>query len=186
MAKRKSKTTTSLAFPAIHKPERAEIITICILLAAMILSATMLNSLLSSPSFHSKTIQILDDQKMEALTLSVAVTAASTALSVLPDDTASPIAEELADLSLPLFLIVAIIYLEIFLLTTFGWISSVLLIPAACLLAIGFILFKKELFLIWIKKILILTLALILLIPLCRMAWGMRPRRGKTILMMME
>lgn len=138
---------------------------IAALVFMIVLSVTIVSDRLSSPEFHIKTIKVLDEQKTDALTLSVAVTAASTSLSVLPDDTASPIAEELADLSLPLFLIVAIIYLEIFLLTTFGWITSTFLFPAACILAICFVLCRKEFLLVWIKKLLILSLALIMLIP---------------------
>ena len=148
-----------------HKISFSEIISVLVCILLILLSVTVVNDLLSSPQFHSETIRVLDEQKNEALTLSVAVTAASTALSTLPDDMASPIADELADLSLPLFLIVAIIYLEIFLLTTFGWITSTFLLPAACLLMIGFILCRKEFILVWIKKILVLSLALVMLIP---------------------
>lgn len=142
-----------------------EILLIVALVFLAILSVTLFNDCLSSPEFHSKTISVLDEQKQDALTLSVAVTAASTALSTLPSDMASPIADELVDLSLPLLLIVAVIYLEIFLLTTFGWISCTFLLPAACILVIGFILCRKMSLLVWTKKIVILALALIMLIP---------------------
>ncbi|MGN0995832.1 MAG: hypothetical protein ACI4PG_02905, partial [Candidatus Ventricola sp.] len=99
-----------------HKLAFPDIVAIVALLLLALLSATFFSAQLSSPAFHAKTIHVLDEQKQEALTLSVAITAASTALSIMPDDTASPIANELADLSLPLFLIVAIVYLETFLL----------------------------------------------------------------------
>lgn len=144
---------------------RQEGVFIAVLILLTVLSVTLFSNTLSSPEFYSETIRVLDDQKTEALTLSVAVAAASTALSTLPDDMASPIADELADLSLPLFLIVAIIYLEIFMLTTFGWITSTFLLPAAFLLLIGFILWRKEFLLVWIKKILVLSVALTMLIP---------------------
>lgn len=142
-----------------------QVLLIAIFSGMLFLSVTVINDRLSSPEFHSKTITVLNEQKEDALTLSVAVTAASTSLSILPDDTASPIAEELADLSLPLFLIVAVIYLEIFMLTTFGWITSTFLFPLACILAILFVLCRKEFLLVWIKKILVLSLALVMLIP---------------------
>ena len=148
-----------------HTITLSEILSILVCILFIGLSVTIINDHLSSPQFHSETIRVLDKQKAGALTLSVAVTAASTALSTLPDDIASPIADELADLSLPLFLIVAIIYLEIFLLTTFGWITSTFLLPTACLLMISFILCRKEFILVWIKKILVLSLALVMLIP---------------------
>ena len=165
MTTRQPRSKRKHARKAIHLPPPSSLISIAVLILLIILSMTAGNAVLSSPEFHSKTISILDAQKTEALTLSVAVTAASTALSVLPDDTASPIADELADLSLPLFLIVAIIYMEIFLLTTFGWIASTFLIPAACVLLIVFILCRKEFLLIWLKKLAILTVALLVLIP---------------------
>jgi len=162
MSKRRIQSKKRIFRHIITFPEILSIL-VCILFIG--LSVTVINGHLSSPQFHSETIRILDEQKTEALTLSVAVTAASTALSTLPDDIASPIADELADLSLPLFLIVAIIYLEIFLLTTFGWITSTFLLPTACLLMISFILCRKEFILVWIKKIVVLSLALVMLIP---------------------
>lgn len=156
--------------PAQEAPSRCTItmpkvfsILVCVLL--IVLSVTVVNGCLSSPQFHSKTIQVLEEQKTEALTLSVAVTTASTVLSALPDDTASSIANELANLSGPLFLIVAVIYLELFLLTALGQFSAVLLFPAACVLMIGFILWRKDVFFVWFKKLFILSLACSLLIP---------------------
>jgi len=144
---------------------KTEIFLMIVLLLLALFSLTILNDILSSPQFHSHTISLLEDQKDDALTLSVAVTAASTALSALPDDVASPIANQLPDFSLPLFIIVSTIYLEIFLLTTLGWLSCTFLIPAACVLGIFFILYRKHFLIDWIKKLLILALALILLIP---------------------
>lgn len=142
-----------------------ETISITILIVLIILSTTIGSSTLSSPQFHSDTIRTLDAQKNEALALSVTVTAASTGLSMMPDDVGTPIAHELANLSMPLFLIVAIIYLEIFLLTTFGWITGSFLFPTACALMIAFVLFRREYLLIWVKKIMVLSIALVLLIP---------------------
>ena len=148
-----------------QKPTLPETISIVVLIALILFSITVGSNTLSSPQFHSSTIRVLDAQKNEALALSVTVTAASTGLSMMPDDVGTPIAHELANLSTPLFLIVAIIYLEIFLLTTFGWITGSFLFPAACALMIAFVLFRREYLLVWIKKILVLSVALVLLIP---------------------
>lgn len=140
-------------------------IAVIILIVFAILSATFLSSHLSSPKFYPNTLQTLDDQKMDAMGLSVATTLASTALSVLPDDVGSPIATELADLSAPLFLIVCILYAEKFLLTTTGWISFSFLIPAACISAIIYVCSEKERFFDWARKLFILGLALFMIIP---------------------
>lgn len=148
-----------------HRLSNREILYIVTLILIALLSITLLRGVLTSPQFHAKTLRVLDEQKNEALALSVSVTAASTALSALPDDMASSISAELADLALPLFLIVSVIYLEIFLLTTFGWITATFLLPAVCLLLIGFVLLRRDFLLIWVKKLFILSLALVLLIP---------------------
>ena len=142
-----------------------KIIIIAILIILSVLSVTLLSPLLSSPQFHRSTLETIDGQKQQAIGLSVAIAGSSTALSTLPDDMASPIAEELADLSLPLFLIVCFLYLEKFLLTTFGWLSGTILIPGTLLMTAGFIATLKEIFLVWAKKFLILTIAFMLVIP---------------------
>lgn len=135
------------------------------LVIAAILSITILGNIFSSPETYSGTIQTLDRQKQVATTLSIAVTAASTTLSTLPDDTASPIASELADLSTPLFIIVCILYMEKFLLTTFGWVSCTVLIPGSCLLLIFNNFQRREVLVSYCKKLLLLALALMLIIP---------------------
>ena len=137
---------------------------IALLLIAAILSVTILSGVFSSPKFYSKTIRTLDDQKNTTTMLSISVAAASTALSAIPDDVASPIANELADLTLPLFIITSFILMEKFLLTTFGWIAFTFLVPLACVFG-GICIYKRnEVLLAYIRKLLILALALILII----------------------
>ena len=94
--------------------KQRKIVAVTVLVLLTILSITVLSPKLSSPEFHAETIQVLEGQKAKALALGATVTIASTGLTMLPDDTATTIAQELADLSLPLFLIVSFIYLEIF------------------------------------------------------------------------
>lgn len=140
-------------------------LTVALLIVA-ILSITVFGERVSSPDFYPETLRTLEDQKQDAMTLSIVVTAASTALSTLPDDMGSPVAEELADLASPLFLIVCILYMEKFLLTTLSWFSFSFLVPGTCLFAIIYLFCGKERFFVWAKKLLILSAALILIIPL--------------------
>jgi len=139
---------------------------VAMLLLLAVVSVTVFSPWLSSPKAYPGTLEVLNHQKMKAMSMSVIVTAASTALTVLPDDTASSIANELADLSMPLFLIVCILYMEKFLLTTFGWLSFTFLIPGVCLLAVLYIISKKEVFFSWARKLLILAVALFMIIPI--------------------
>ena len=149
-----------------HKMKPWKVVSIAILLIMALLSVTLIGQFTSSPQFYGNTIKTLDAQKQDAMTLSIVVTAASTALSTLPEDVASPVADELADLSLPLFAIVCILYMEKFLLTTLGWFSTTFLFPAACLLLITYICSHKEVFFVWTKKFLILAVVLLLLVPI--------------------
>jgi len=139
---------------------------LAILLVIAVLSMTVISSHLSSPKFYPKTIQTLDKQKAQAMGLTVVVTAASTALSTLPDDMCSPIADELSDLADPLFLIICILYLEKYLLTIFGWISFSFLVPAACVLIGIYICSFQEKFYDWARKILVLAVTLFMIIPI--------------------
>lgn len=141
-------------------------ILVIVLSIGALLSMTLLESILTSPEFYSQTIQTIDSQKQDATVLSVAVTAISTTLTTLPEDMASPIANEIADLSSVLFVIVCVLVLEKFLLTIFGWVVSAILIPMACVLKIVHIVFRTEAVVFWIKKIVILSIALVFIIPM--------------------
>ena len=61
-------------------------------------------------------------------------TAASAAISALPNDMGTPIADKLVDFSSYFMVILAVIYLEKFLLTTLGFLGFGILIPVACAL----------------------------------------------------
>lgn len=118
------------------------IVLITLILVAVV-SVTKLSVLATSPEIHATTIQELDDKKMQVLGLTTSVTLASTGLSAIPGDVATPIAEELSQLTTPLFVIVCTLYLEKFLLTTLGYLSFTWLIPIACV-CIAFAVFCEQ------------------------------------------
>lgn len=142
-----------------------KVLAVVALIIVAVLSATVFSGILSSPEFHSETIQILEAQKAKALSLGATVTVASTGLTAISNNAAKPIADKLADLSLPLFLIVSFIYLEIFLVTAFGWVACRFLIPVVCILVSVFIIFQKRALLVPIYKLAILAIALLVIIP---------------------
>lgn len=135
------------------KLTKREWIQIALSVALVILSVTLLRAIFTSPKLYQHTMRILDTQKQEALAISVSVATASTAISAL------------SNLTLPLFLIVVIIYLEEYLLTAFGAISTCILIPITLALNIGHIIFKRDIFAHWAKKIFILAIVTLVLIP---------------------
>lgn len=139
--------------------------------AMLLLTAVALTSVLwasryaASPDFHARSLQKLDEQKMSAMMLSSVVTVVSTAISAIPDDTATPIAEQLSELSGPLLVIVCVLYAEKFLLTTMGWAATVVLLPGACIAGILYLLVGWPTMRRWAYKLCILAVALVLLVP---------------------
>lgn len=103
-------------------------------LIVALLSICVVSKYAASPEFHKKTIETLDAKKTTVMELTAASTAASAAITLLPGDTATPIATKLADLSSYFLLVVCAIYLEKYLVTITGYAAFVFLIPAACVL----------------------------------------------------
>ena len=95
---------------------------------------------------NAHAIQSLDDKKTTALELTAAATAASAAITLIPGDAGTPIADKLADLSSYFLIVVCAIYLEKYLVTITGLAAFKLLIPIGCILLSLLVLeFKKDL-----------------------------------------
>lgn len=139
-----------------------------ILLSAAILlcSLTVLASKYTDPQTYEETISSIDEKKSTVLGVSAAIAGSATLIAAIPDDSTTPLAEEMMDLSSYLALVVCILVLEKSLLTVLGAISCYILIPSACLLTIGAILWKSTSLRNWAIKILIFAIALIAIIPI--------------------
>lgn len=119
----------------------------------------------SSPEFHQKTIQSLDDKKTTVMELTAASTAASAAISLIPGDGGTPIAEKLADLSSYFLVVICAIYLEKYLVTITGYAAFSILIPLACVLFSAYFLWNRDGFRILAEKLLLFGIAVYLVIP---------------------
>ena len=119
----------------------------------------------ASPEFHAATITSLDEKTGTVLELTAASTAASAAITLLPGDTATPIADKLAELSSYFLIVISAIYLEKYLTTITGYAAFVILIPAACLLlSVNAFVRRHQLRRIaW--KLIVFALAVALVIP---------------------
>ena len=122
---------------------RKKTILIAVLLFTAVLSI-LLSGPLSSPAAHEGTIQYLDDKKTTILELAAASTAASVAITTIPGDTATPVAEKLADLTSYFLLITSAIFLEKYLVTLTGYAAFRFLVPLACILGIVFLCVKRK------------------------------------------
>lgn len=119
----------------------------------------------SSPQFHADTIAALNEKQTTVLELTAASTAASAAITLLPGDTATPIAEKLADLGTGFLLVLCAIYLEKYLLTITGLVTFDFLIPAACVLYLLHLFGGWEAARVLARKLAIFGLAIVLVIP---------------------
>ena len=108
---------------------RIIVVALCIVVA--IASAWPLSGHFSSPETHAATIKTLDAKRDTVLGLTAASAGLSAAISAIPGDAGSPIAEKLMDVSADFVVVLAAIYLEKFLLTTLGFTSFSILFPIA-------------------------------------------------------
>lgn len=151
---------------AINKDQKKKIVITAIAIAIALFSFFYLGNKFSNPETFSKYISILDEKKMNVMGLTASTSAASIAITVIPDDIGTPIANQLADLSGYLLIILTVIYLEKYLLTVIGFGVFKVIIPVSCVLIAvyqfrpnNFSLKKAAL------KIGIFGIALMLLIP---------------------
>ena len=119
----------------------------------------------SSTEFNAKTIQSLDDKKTTVMELAAASTAASAAITLIPGDVGTPIANKLADLSSYFLIVLCAIYLEKYLVTITGYAAFKILVPIACVFFSGYLLWRKEILRVDAQKFLLFGLAVYLVIP---------------------
>ena len=119
----------------------------------------------SSTEFNAKTIQSLDDKKTTVMELAAASTAASAAITLIPGDVGTPIANKLADLSSYFLIVLCAIYLEKYLVTITGYAAFKILVPIACVFFSGYLLWMKEILRVVAQKFLLFGLAVYLVIP---------------------
>ena len=138
-------------------------IVVCLLIAA--LSFFGAGRWAESPSSQAGVIRSLDEKKENVLELTGASTATSVAITMLPGDAATPIAEQLADLSKYFLLILCAIYFEKYLVTITGFATFKVLIPVAMAIMIYAVIKKRGYPKVLALKIIAFGLALFLVIP---------------------
>ena len=108
-------------------------------IVALLIIAALLSEFVGRPHYEnvetwSSCIEVIDAKKDNVLALTTSTIALSAAISALPDDTGTPVAEQLTQLSGNLGIVLAVLYLEKYLLTILGFLSFGVLGPAAFVL----------------------------------------------------
>lgn len=99
----------------------------------------MLSGFVARPHFADtktwdSTIEVIDQKKGNVLALTTSCVALSAGITALPGDTGTPVAEQLAQLSGNLGIVLAVLYLEKYLLTILWSVGLGILIPFALVL----------------------------------------------------
>ena len=144
---------------------RTKCIMAVILLLVGALSATVVGKYASAPENHQKTIASLDEKKQTVMELTAASTVTSALITLLPGDTATPIAEKMADVSGYLLIVLCAIYLEKYLVTITGYVAFTYLIPAACVLWILNLFFANATVRKLAAKLAVFGIAIFLVVP---------------------
>lgn len=119
----------------------------------------------SNPKTYETTIESLDDKRNDVLAMTASSASISTALTLLPNDIATPIADNLADLSTTLMIVLCAIFLEKYMLTLAGLVTFKFLIPLACILFILFRFSGKVGLAVTAAKLAMLGICIVLLVP---------------------
>lgn len=114
-----------------------------VLLLLAVLSFLFIASMASDVQNHTTTLSAISEKSETVLKLSAASALASAGISAIPGDTATPIAEKLADFTEYFLLILCVLFTEKYLVTILGAAAFKILIPIACVLA-GISLFRAE------------------------------------------
>lgn len=127
-------------------------------------------------------IASVDQDKDTVLRLAGSSTAVSVALTALPGDFATPIAEQLAQMGDGFLVVLCALYLEKFLVTVAGTIVFKWLVPLGCVIYLVGYLFKKKALQEIAYKLGVFALALMFLVPVSTSISAMiREKYGDTI-----
>lgn len=143
-----------------------KVLIIALLVLIAVVSALPVANLLSSPEANAQIAASIDEKVSTVLKLASSSTLVSAGISAIPGDTATPIAEKLADFSQYFLLILCVLYTEKFLLSVIGLAAFRVLIPCACVLAIISLYRLPKLLGKAAVKVFIFALALYVVIPL--------------------
>ena len=115
------------------RPRLKWAIVVALLIVALI-SEFALRPRFEQPETWTSTVSVIDAKKANVLALTTASLSLSAAISAIPDDTGTPIAEQLSQLAGNLGIVLAVLYLEKYLLTILSFLALGILVPIACAL----------------------------------------------------
>ena len=144
---------------------KSKVLFVLALILVALLSMSKIADWATNPETHTHSIEEIDEKIKTVMELTAGATATSAAISFLPDDQCTPIAQEIAELAKYFLVVLSALYLEKYLLTVTGFVAFKFLIPIACLLLGIGVLAGKDALNILAGKIAIGAAVIVLMVP---------------------
>ena len=138
---------------------------ILILILIGVFSFFVITSWLPDRGFIKDSIKSVEESSNTVMKFSAATLSTSLAISALPDDFATPLADSLADMNIYFIAILVMLHFEQLLIRYGVKLAFAIAIPAACGIGILAILLKKELLKGIAARVAVLGLAVALVVP---------------------
>lgn len=142
------------------------VLKVSILVFIMVLSIFVASSVVSKCSLFTRSIDSLDDSQEVVMAVTGATLGVSVAITFLPDDYASPLADTLADMSTYFVILLGMILFEKLLITVGVPFIFRFIIPAGIILLIVYYISHKKIIRTIAYKILAFAIVIILAVPL--------------------
>lgn len=146
-------------------PRVKKVLTILIPLMIGCLSFFVAAKWATNVETYRRTIESLDAKKQNVMELTAASTAASAAITLMPGDVATPIAEKLADISGYFVIVICALYLEKYMLTILGFAAFKILIPLGCVFYMITAFSSRPFYKQTSLKLLSFALAIMMIVP---------------------
>lgn len=135
------------------------------LLLAAALSFFVVSEKLPESGFVADSIESVEESSGTVMKFSAATLSTSLALSALPDDFATPLADSLADMNVYFIAILAVLFFEKILIQYGIKVAFTILIPLACLSGILFVTTKRDILKGLAARLCVLSLAVAFVVP---------------------
>ena len=153
-------------FPNSREGRRYKVI-LCLLLAVIaVLSFVILGNKFTDPACYQGLNESIEKKQSDTLLLTTTVTVASAAITILPGDIATPIAEKLSDFTHYFLISLCVLFSEKYILPLVGFAVFKILVPLVCFLfALRLFVPGKEIISKIAVKVLLFSVILLVAIP---------------------
>lgn len=135
------------------------------LLLAAVFSFFVLSAALPKSGFVKDSLESVEESSDTVMKFSAATLSTSLAISALPDDFATPLADSLADMNVYFIAILTVLFLEKILIQYGIKAAFMILVPLACLMGVLFIATKKNILKGLAVRLCVLGLAVAFVVP---------------------